>query len=76
MNEEEAIWNMVHQWCGEQRCEIPDWNRRVLMERIAALRQPRVIESLPEHECRYCGVMTHQPDEECYRAPEQSGNVL
>ena len=30
--------------------------------------------SLPEHECRYCGAMTTQPDEECYRAPSNSGN--
>jgi hypothetical protein len=34
------------------------------------LRQFSVIEALPEHECKYCGVMTHQPDEECYRAPD------
>lgn len=40
------------------------------------LRQFAVIESLPEHECKYCGVMTTQPDEECYKAPSQSGNVL
>jgi len=26
----------------------------------------------PMHECKYCGVMTYQPDEECYKAPQQS----
>lgn len=40
------------------------------------LRLGAVIESLPEHECKYCGAMTTQPDEECYRAPVNSGNVL
>jgi hypothetical protein len=25
-----------------------------------------------EHECRYCGVMTTQPDEECYKATDSS----
>lgn len=24
------------------------------------------------HECRYCGCMTHQPDELCYKAPHKS----
>ena len=28
------IWNLVHTWCNEQSAEIPDWNKRVLMERI------------------------------------------
>ena len=36
--------------------------------------QSDVIVSLPEHKCKYCGVMTIQPDEECYKAP--TGNDL
>lgn len=39
---EGQIWNLVHNWCDEQSCEIPDFNRRVLMERILALSQPPV----------------------------------
>jgi len=33
---------------------------------------PHVSGSLPEHRCQYCGVMTTEPDEQCYQAP--SGN--
>lgn len=44
---EGQIWNLVHNWCDEQSCEIPDFNRRVLMERILALSQPPVSGSLP-----------------------------
>lgn len=40
---EQQIWDLVHEWCNEQSCEIPDFNRRVLMERILALRQPLVM---------------------------------
>lgn len=36
-----------------------------------------------QHKCKYCGVMTSQPDEECYKSPEEIaiqneywGNVL
>ena len=43
--EEEQIWNLVHEWCNEQSSEIPDFNRRVLMERILASRQTSVSES-------------------------------
>ena len=25
----------------------------------------------PMHECKYCGAMTDQPDEHCYKAPQQ-----
>ena len=25
--------------------------------------------STQEHECKYCGAMTTQPDEDCYKAP-------
>ena len=51
--------------------------RKSIKEHVAEqLRIHDVIESLPEHECKYCGVMTTQPDEECYKAPVNSGNVL
>lgn len=26
----------------------------------------------PEHKCKYCGAMTTQPDEQCYKAPNNS----
>jgi hypothetical protein len=44
--EEEKIWELVHKWCNEQSYEIPDFNRRVLMERILALCQQLVIKSV------------------------------
>jgi hypothetical protein len=25
-----------------------------------------------EHKCKYCGVMTTQPDEECFKAPSKT----
>lgn len=34
--EEQKIWDTVHEWCNQQAFEIPDFNRRQLMERIAA----------------------------------------
>ena len=46
-NTEKQIWELVHNWCNEQLCEIPDFNRRVLMDRILALCQPLVVRSLP-----------------------------
>lgn len=51
-----------------------DWSN-IAQELVKLFCQPAVIESLPEHECKYCGAMTTQPDEECYRAPVNSGNV-
>lgn len=48
----------------------------IVLSEVKKFRLAAVIESLPEHECKYCGVMTTQPDEECYRAPSNSGNVL
>ena len=51
--------------------------RKSINEHVSEqLRLAAVIESLPEHECKYCGIMTTQPDEECYKAPVNSGNVL
>jgi hypothetical protein len=58
---------------GEQRGE---WKRDFARQVVKLFCQPAVIESLPEHECKYCGVMTTQPDEECYKAPDNTGNVL
>ena len=34
---EQQIWDLVHEWCKEQSCEIPDFNRRALMQRILSL---------------------------------------
>lgn len=34
-----------------------------------ALRKANVSGELPPHICKYCGVETNQPDEECYKAP-------
>lgn len=34
---ETKIWNTVHNWCDEQSSEIPDQNRRYLMDEIKAL---------------------------------------
>jgi hypothetical protein len=47
-----------------------------VQEQVKNCSIPAVIESLPEHKCKYCGVMTTQPDEECYKAPDNTGNVL
>ena len=34
---EEKIWNLVHGWCNDQYHEIPDQNRRDLMDRVMGL---------------------------------------
>lgn len=34
---EQQIWDLVNEWCNEQSCEIPDFNRRALMDRILSL---------------------------------------
>lgn len=34
---ETKIWNIVHNWCDEQLNEIPDQNRRYLMDEMKAL---------------------------------------
>jgi hypothetical protein len=36
-NTEQQIWDLVNDWCNEQSCEIPDFNRRALMDRISSL---------------------------------------
>lgn len=44
---ETKIWNTVHNWCDEQSSEIPDRNRRYLMDEIKALVLLHVSKSLP-----------------------------
>lgn len=34
---EQQIWDLVNEWCNEQSGEIPDFNRRALMDRILSL---------------------------------------
>ena len=34
---EQQIWGLVNDWCNEQSCGIPDFNRRALMDRILSL---------------------------------------
>lgn len=34
---ETKIWNIVHNWCDAQSSEIPDQNKRYLMDEIKAL---------------------------------------
>lgn len=34
---EEKIWGIVHRWCDQQREDIPDQNRRYLMDQVKAL---------------------------------------
>lgn len=36
-NTEQQIWDLVNEWCNEQSCEIPDFNRRALMDKILSL---------------------------------------
>lgn len=31
--------------------------------------------SVPEHRCKYCGIMTTQPDSQCYRAPKKEVSI-
>lgn len=31
---------------------------------------------MEEHKCKYCGIMTTQPDEECYKKPSISDDVI
>lgn len=34
---EEKIWNLVHNWCNGQACEINDFAKRALMDNIKEL---------------------------------------
>ena len=44
---ESKIWNTVHNWCDAQSNEIPDQNRRYLMDEMKALVLSHVSKSLP-----------------------------
>ena len=44
---ETQIWNTVHNWCDAQLNEIPDQNRRYLMDEMKALVLSHVSKSLP-----------------------------
>lgn len=44
---ETKIWNTVHDWCDAQSSEIPDQNRRHLMDEIKALVLSHVSGLLP-----------------------------
>ena len=44
---ETQIWNTVHNWCDAQSNEIPDQNRRYLMDEMKALVLSHVSKSLP-----------------------------
>lgn len=44
---ETKIWNIVHNWCDTQSSEIPDQNKRYLMDEIKALVLSHVSKSLP-----------------------------
>ena len=44
---ETQIWNTVHNWCDAQSNEIPDQNRRYLMDEMKALALSHVSKSLP-----------------------------
>jgi len=37
--------------------------------KLKNLTLPCVSGELPPHVCKYCGVETNQPDEECYKRP-------
>lgn len=37
---------------------------------------PPMPDEAKEHKCKYCGVMTTQPDEECYKKPSISDDVI
>lgn len=50
---ETKIWNTVHNWCDEQSSEIPDQNRRYLMDEIKELVLSHVSKLLPSSEAAY-----------------------
>lgn len=57
MQQEQKIWDLVHSWCNEQGVDIPDMNRRKLMDAILNLNDsPELILSDEECKCiRYVG---------------------
>lgn len=50
---ETKIWNTVHNWCDAQSNEIPDQNRRYLMDEIKALVSSNVAEQIESYSCKY-----------------------
>jgi hypothetical protein len=44
---ETKIWNTVHNWCNAQSSEIPDQNKRYLMDEMKVLVLSHVSKSLP-----------------------------
>jgi len=38
-------------------------------EILKLVANPVLADSLPLHTCKYCGIETTKPDEECYKAP-------
>jgi hypothetical protein len=44
---ETKIWNTVHNWCDAQSSEIPDQNKRYLMDEMKVLVLSHVSKSLP-----------------------------
>ena len=52
---ETQIWNTVHNWCDAQSNEIPDQNRRYLMDEIKAMLLSHDSKHLPNLvKCRNC----------------------
>ena len=51
---ETQIWNTIHNWCDAQSNEIPDQNRRYLMDEMKALVLSHVSKSLAPHRCPVC----------------------
>ena len=47
---ETQIWNIVHNWCDAQSKELPDQNRRYLMDEMKALVLSHISGSLPSLE--------------------------
>ena len=48
---ETQIWNTVHNWCDAQSNEIPDQNRRYLMDEIKTLVLSHAVERSEQLKC-------------------------
>ena len=55
---ESKIWDTVHKWCDGQYHEIPDQNRRYLMDEIKAL----VLSNVSNSVCPNCGKRGYKTD--------------
>lgn len=58
--------------------QVPKEDRRdridILVDEAATeilklVAKPVLADSMPLHTCKYCGVMTNQSDDECYKKP-------